>query len=86
MKRKSVRTKQMKWHCRLLRRCVGESGATFMEYAMLAGLIAIGVAVGVSLFGDKLRALLAGAGDKTGKVTEGVKNADIHMPGANEKK
>ena len=57
MRTKGKRSEKKNWPRRLLRRCVGESGATFLEYALLASIIAIGVGAGVTLFGDALLAL-----------------------------
>ena len=52
-------------------------GATFIEYALLAGLVAIVVATTAMLFGDKLKELFSSTGDQTGKVTEEVKKVDL---------
>ena len=47
----------MRWYRKVVRRCVGESGATFLEYAMLAAIIGIGVAAAVTFLGEELSAL-----------------------------
>ena len=52
-------------------------GATFIEYALLAGLVAIIVAAAAMFFGDELKDLFGATGQQTEKVTEGVKNVDI---------
>jgi len=52
-------------------------GATFIEYALLAGLVAIVVAAAAMFFGEDLRNLFTETGSQTEKVTEGVKNSDI---------
>ena len=52
-------------------------GATFIEYALLAGLVAIIVAAAAMFFGEDLRNLFTETGAQTEKVTEGVKNSDI---------
>ncbi len=52
-------------------------GATFIEYALLAGLVAIVVAAAAMFFGEDLKQLFTETGDQTKKVSEGVKNTDI---------
>ncbi len=52
-------------------------GATFIEYAMLAGLVAIVVAVAAMFFGDQLKALFTTTGEKTQQVNEGIKGAEL---------
>jgi len=52
-------------------------GATFIEYAMLAGLVAIVVAVAAMFFGDELKGLFKDTGDKTQQVRSGVQGADL---------
>lgn len=52
-------------------------GATFIEYALLAGLVAVVVAAAAMFFGDDLRELFTQTGKQTEKVTEGVKNTDL---------
>ena len=47
----------MKWYRNAVCRCVGKSGAVFLEYAMLAAIIGIGVAAAVTLLGEELSAL-----------------------------
>jgi len=77
---KDKRSEKKSWPRRLLRRCIGESGATFMEYAMLAALIAIGVAVAVSAWGGKLINLIGASGtqaDNIANETNAIKNLTI---------
>lgn len=52
-------------------------GATFIEYALLAGLVAIVVATTAMLFGDKLKELFSSTSDQTDKVTVEVKKVDL---------
>ncbi len=52
-------------------------GATFIEYAMLAGLVAVVVAVAALFFGDQLKALFSDTGKQTQKVDQAVKSANI---------
>lgn len=52
-------------------------GATFIEYAMLAGLVAIVVATAVLLFGDKIKDIFKTSSEKTEQVNEGIKGADL---------
>ena len=52
-------------------------GATFIEYAMLAGLVAVVVAVAAMFFGKELKELFGSTGKQTHTVTEQVKSADI---------
>jgi len=54
-------------------------GATFIEYAMLAGLVAIVVAVAALFFGDELKKLFSATGEKTTVVTEGVRGANLEV-------
>ncbi|HOK04235.1 MAG TPA: hypothetical protein P5105_02495 [Victivallales bacterium] len=42
---------------RLLRKLLGESGANFLEYAMLCALIGIAVSIAVASFGKHLKEL-----------------------------
>jgi Flp pilus assembly pilin Flp len=44
---------------RLLRRLLGDSGASFLEYAMLCALIGIAVSIAVAAFGKHLKELFA---------------------------
>ena len=62
-------------------------GATFIEYALLAGLVAIVVAAAAMFFGDDLKQLFGATGDQTESVTTGVKSVDLHstLEKANEK-
>ncbi|MEG2465706.1 MAG: Flp family type IVb pilin [Kiritimatiellia bacterium] len=60
-----------------LRKLRNQSGATFIEYALLAGLVAIVVAVAAVFFGDELKGLFSATGEQTHNVTEGVKKADL---------
>jgi len=52
-------------------------GATFIEYALLAGLVAIIVAAAAMFFGDDLKKLFGATGEKTESVTEGVKSINL---------
>ena len=52
-------------------------GATFIEYALLAGLVAIVVATTAMLFGDKLKDLFSSPGDQIEKVSAEVKKVDL---------
>ena len=62
-------------------------GATFIEYALLAGLVAIVVAAAAMFFGDDLKELFGSTGKQTESVTEGVKKVDLHstLDKANQK-
>lgn len=48
-------------------------GATFLEYALLAALVGIVAAAGLSRYGAKLLDLFNALADKTAEVTTGVK-------------
>lgn len=52
-------------------------GATFIEYALLAALVAIVVAAAAMIFGDDLKELFKSTGDQTVKVNEQVKQVDL---------
>ena len=52
-------------------------GATFIEYALLAGLVAIVVAAAAMFFGDDLKKLFSSEGEQTKAVTENVKTVDL---------
>lgn len=52
-------------------------GATFIEYAMLAGLVAIVVAVAAMFFGDQLKALFTTTGEKTAQVNTAISGAEL---------
>ena len=56
-------------------------GATFIEYALLAALVAIAVAAAALLFGDKLKGLFTETGNQAGTVAEDVKNVKLHING-----
>lgn len=60
-------------------------GATFIEYAMLAGLVAIVVAVAAMFFGDQLTALFTETGNQTKSVAERVKGVDLKAKGDSSK-
>lgn len=60
---------------KLMQKC--RKGATFIEYAMLAGLVAIVVATAVLLFGDKIKALFSTTTEKTEQVNSGIQGADL---------
>ena len=52
-------------------------GATFIEYALLAGLVAIVVAAAAMFFGDDLKKLFSEESAQTKSVAEGVKSVDL---------
>lgn len=52
-------------------------GATFIEYAMLAGLVAVVVAVAAMFFGEELKQLFKSTGDQTKNVRTAVDKAEI---------
>lgn len=54
-------------------------GATFIEYALLAALVAIAVAAAALLFGDKLKSLFTSTGEQAGSVAEEVKKVDLKI-------
>ena len=54
-------------------------GATFIEYALLAALVAIAVAAAALLFGDKLKSLFTETGDKAENVAKDVKQVDLRI-------
>ena len=52
-------------------------GATFIEYALLAGLVAIVVAAAAMFFGQDIKNLFGETGAKTEEVATGVKNVNL---------
>ena len=52
-------------------------GATFIEYALLAGLVAIVVAAAAMFFGDDLKNLFGATGKQTENVTTSVQKVDL---------
>ena len=52
-------------------------GATFIEYAMLAGLVAVVVAVAALFFGDQIKAIFSDAGKASQQVHEGIKDVKL---------
>ena len=52
-------------------------GATFIEYAMLAGLVAVVVAIAVMFFGGNIKNLFTSTGQKTYQVEKGIKDVDL---------
>ena len=62
---------------RALRAVAGESGATFIEYAMLAVLIAIVVAIAVAALGNHLKGIFSDTKEQASKVETSVKGANI---------
>lgn len=52
-------------------------GATFIEYALLAGLVAIVVATAAVIFGDDIKGLFTSTAEQTQKVDEKVKGVDL---------
>ena len=53
------------------------SYATFVEYGMLAGLVAVIVAVAVMVFGKNLKSVFSDTADKVEQVDTKVKGADL---------
>ena len=53
-------------------------GATFIEYALLAGLVAIVVAAAAMFFGEDLKQLFGATGDQTKEVAGNVEKVDLH--------
>ena len=76
----------MKMHLKpwrkVLRNVAGDSGATFIEYAMLAGLVAIVVAIAAAIFGTKIKAIFSDTAAQADKVGQGVTKAPIVDAGA----
>ena len=68
-KRKTQMSKQRKFGSR--------KGATFIEYALLAGLVAIVVAAAAMSCGEALKKLFGATGEQTETVTTNVKNVDL---------
>ncbi len=62
-------------------------GATFIEYALLAGLVAVVVAAAAMFFGEDLKQLFGATGKQTESVTQGVQGVDLHssLDNANKK-
>ncbi len=56
-----------------------KKGATFIEYALLAGLVAIVVAVAALFFGDEIKGLFSETANQTHSVTETVQKADLKV-------
>ena len=52
-------------------------GATFIEYALLAGLVAIVVATAAVIFGDDIKGLFTSTAEQTKKVDDNVKKVDL---------
>ena len=52
-------------------------GATFIEYALLAGLVAIVVATAAVIFGDDIKSLFTSTAEQTQTVDEKVKTVDL---------
>ena len=52
-------------------------GATFIEYALLAGLVAIVVAAAAMFFGDDLKKLFSSESEQTKAVSENVQKVDL---------
>ncbi len=66
-----------KLHRRILRTVAGESGATFIEYALLAGLVGIIVAIAVATFSGKMKEFFGNITTKTDDASKAVQSADI---------
>jgi len=58
-----------------LRLLAGESGASFLEYAMLCALIGIAVSIAVAAFGKHLKALFATLSGKVDDVNSQLQNS-----------
>lgn len=54
-------------------------GATFIEYALLAALVAIAVAAAALLFGDKLKSLFTETGNQAENVAKDVKEVNLKI-------
>ena len=52
-------------------------GATFIEYALLAGLVAIVVAAAAMFFGDDLKQLFETTGAQTKSVSDNAANVNL---------
>jgi len=52
-------------------------GATFIEYALLAGLVAIVVAVAAMMFGKEIKGLFSDTGNQVKSVSSGVQKANL---------
>ena len=52
-------------------------GATFIEYALLAGLVAIVVASAALMFGDKIKALFSKTSTQTEQVTKSIGEVNL---------
>jgi Flp pilus assembly pilin Flp len=66
----------MKTHRKILRRLLGDSGATFLEYAMLCALVGIVVSIAVASLGKNLKQLFSTISGK-------VENVNSQMSGNN---
>lgn len=53
-------------------------GATFIEYALLAGLVAIVVAAAAMFFGDELKNLFGATTKQTKSVQTGVESVTLN--------
>lgn len=54
-------------------------GATFIEYALLVGLVAIVVAAAAMFFGQDLKALFGESGKKAEEVAVGVSKVELKV-------
>lgn len=54
-------------------------GATFIEYALLAGLVAIVVAAAAMFFGQDLKELFGSTGKQTHNVSEQVDKVKLEL-------
>lgn len=59
-------------------------GATFIEYALLAALVAIAVAAAALLFGDKLKNLFTSTGKQADHVSQQVDNIKLDIKQAQQ--
>jgi len=65
-------------HHKCLRLAFGESGATFLEYAMLCALVGIVVSIAVATLGKNLK-------DLFGTISGKVKDVNTQMSGSGGK-
>jgi len=68
----SINKFEMKLQRRILRIIFGESGATFLEYAMLCALIGIVVSISVAALGKSLKTLFGNISGKVSDVNNGI--------------
>ena len=66
----------MKQSRKILRKFLGESGATFLEYAMLCALVGIVVSIAVASLGKNLKKLF-------GTISGKIENVNSQMSNGN---